>query len=141
MAERANLFLNAVKHGEAQTVRRLLAEDPSLVGLSHDDGSSPLALAARTGRLEVLRALLEAGAARRPEGDPAGPPTALMQAAAAGQAEAVSLLLRHGADPALRDRDGRTAADHAQEGGHDDLAARLAAANSGGASPREGAGG
>lgn len=126
MADRANAFLDAVKRGDAGTVRRLLAQDASLATLPHDDGSSSLSLAARLGRLDVLAALLEAGAAQRPEADPAGPPTALMQAAAGGHEEAVSLLLEHGVDPALRDRDGRTAADHAREGGHPVLADRLA---------------
>lgn len=51
--------------------------------------------------------------------------TALMLAASAGREEAVALLLELGADPALRDRDGKTAADHAFGGGHADLGQRL----------------
>jgi ankyrin repeat protein len=127
--DRANVFVTAVRDGDAARVRGLLAEDPSLADAPFDDGRTPLAMAARLGRLEVLRALLEAGAARRPEADPGqGAPTALMEAAAAGQAEAVALLLEHGVDPALRDRDGRTATDHAHAAGHEALATRLAPA-------------
>ena len=37
----------------------------------------------------------------------------------------VALLLQYGADPALRDREGRTAADLAREAGHNALARRL----------------
>jgi len=125
MSDPANSFLNAVRDGDAGTVRRLLAGDPSLVTLNFDDGTAPLALAARLGRIEVLRALLEAGALRRPVADPGGAPSALMEAAAAGNADAVALLLEHGADAALRDREGRTAADHAQAAGHAALATRL----------------
>ena len=59
------------------------------------------------------------------EGDPREAPTALMAAAAAGHHDAVALLLEFGADPALRDREGLTAADHATAAGHADLARRL----------------
>jgi uncharacterized protein len=37
----------------------------------------------------------------------------------------VELLLQHGADPRLRDEEGRTAADHARAQGHPSLAERL----------------
>jgi len=119
-------FLEAVRRGDVAALRRRLADRPDLASLPLPDGTSPVTLAARMGRVEALRTLLETGAAAwTPEGDPDGAPTALMVAAARGEDAAVSLLLEHGADPALRDRQGRTAADWAKAHGHPDLAARL----------------
>jgi uncharacterized protein len=123
-AEKA--LLEAVRQGDVAALRRWLADRPGLAALPLRDGTSPVTLAARLGRVDSLRVLLEAGAAARtPEGDPGDVPTALMLAAAQGEEEVVALLLEHGADPALRDRQGRTAADWAAAQGHQDLAARL----------------
>jgi hypothetical protein len=84
-------------------------------------------LAASLGCAEALAALLDVGvAAWTTETDPQGAPTALMLAAARGDTACVALLLEHGADPALRDPQGRTAADWARAHGHHGLAARLA---------------
>ena len=44
--------------------------------------------------------------------------TALMTAAAEGQVEVVRLLLAHGADPSLEDKDGDTAESFARQNGH-----------------------
>lgn len=51
--------------------------------------------------------------------------TPLMEAAYNGQVDMVEILLQHGADPRLRDEEGRTAADHARAQGHASLAERL----------------
>lgn len=51
--------------------------------------------------------------------------TPLMEAAYNGQVDMVEILLQHGADPRLRDGEGRTAADHAHAQGHASLAERL----------------
>jgi hypothetical protein len=53
--------------------------------------------------------------------------TALMAAAAAGEANLVQFLLEQGADPTLVDNEGQTAAAHAARTGHDDLATLLQA--------------
>ncbi|WP_149535254.1 ankyrin repeat domain-containing protein [Siccirubricoccus phaeus] len=119
-------FRQAVMAGDAARVQAMLAAEPGLAAPGRGDGADPVVLAARHGRVAVLRLLLQAGGVAQPEGDPAGPPTALMAAAAAGQEEAVALLLEHGADPALRDRQGRTAADLAAAAGHHALHRRLA---------------
>ncbi len=54
--------------------------------------------------------------------------TALMRAALLGQVEAVEALLRQGANPRLRDREGLDAAALAERAGHKALAAQLRAA-------------
>ena len=118
-------FLTAVGQGDAPAVAAMLAADPSLAAPRSGQAADPVALAARHGHLAVLRLLLERGAMEAAEGDPREAPTALMAAASAGQQDAVALLLEHGADPALRDPAGRTAADLATEAGHADLARRL----------------
>ncbi len=117
-------FAQVVRDGDTAQAARMLRAAP---GLARPDGEAgdPVALAARHGRLEVLRLLIEAGGLPRAEGDHRDMPTALMAAAAAGHADAVGLLLESGADPALRDRAGRTAADLAAEAGHATLAQRL----------------
>ena len=51
--------------------------------------------------------------------------TPLWFAAMNGQAEIVRLLFNHGADPTLRDPDGKTIAQHAERAGHADIAALL----------------
>ena len=119
-------FLDAVGRGDAPAVAAMLAADPQLAAPHPGTAADPVALAAGHGHLAVLRLLLDHGALAVAERDPAEAPSALMAAAGAGQQDAVALLLEHGADPALRDPAGRTAADHATEAGHADLARRLA---------------
>jgi hypothetical protein len=63
---------------------------------------------------DVVSALLDAGFDAK-TADERGV-TLVMQAAEVGHAETVRLLLKAGADPAARDRDGRNAADRAREG-------------------------
>jgi uncharacterized protein len=123
--ERERAFLQAVRHGEAPVVRRMLQEDRLLVEAVSDGGASALALAARLGQTEVVRLLLAAGAATNPREQLPHAPTALMEAAADGHDDIAALLLEHGADPSLRDHDGRDAVAHARANGHAALAARL----------------
>jgi ankyrin repeat protein len=54
--------------------------------------------------------------------------TALMSAAASGDAQSVRALLAHGADANVRGDDGKSAADHAQENNRHDVGALLDAA-------------
>ncbi len=51
--------------------------------------------------------------------------TALMYAAAEGQADVVRLLLSSGADPSLKDKDGDTALTFAEKNGHSGVAGIL----------------
>jgi ankyrin repeat protein len=57
--------------------------------------------------------------------DEAGGMTPLMAAAAGGHETVVEVLLDCGADPSVRDKQGRSAAAHARAAGHLHLAERL----------------
>jgi ankyrin repeat protein len=71
----------------------------------------------------LVARLLAAGA--DPDARQEGGFTPLMGAAGAGRADLASALLAAGADPALTDRHDHTAADHARQHGHNELAERL----------------
>jgi ankyrin repeat protein len=89
----------------------------------------PLHAAAAARSVPIARTLIAAGApldAR--QGTGAAGFTPLMEAALNGQDELVELLLRHGANPDLRDDKEMSAADHARAGGHEVLARRLESA-------------
>jgi len=106
-------FWKAVKMGDRTGVERLLAADPGLA-TARLDGASAILVATYYHKPEVARCL-------RPhvtEPD-------IFESALNGQVDMVELLMRHGADPFMKDHDGKTAADHAQAGGHTALAARL----------------
>ncbi len=77
-------------------------------------------------RTACVRLLLEAGAdanSRQARGN-----TPLHTSAHLGDISTVETLLAHGADAALRSDDGKSAADYARDGGHEELARRLEAA-------------
>ena len=97
--------------------------NPSQVGIR---GFTALHHAAVHGRAEVLGAMLERGADINLRTYIDGEWTPLMVAAIRGQSETIRQLLTLGADASLRDRDGRTAADIAQQHGHSKLAQLLA---------------
>jgi Ankyrin repeat len=85
-------------------------------------------LAAAAGDVARLRTMLPpAGGDPAGDGSPDVPRgvTPLMVAAAFGNEAMAELLPLHGADPARRDAEGRTAAAYARAAGHPHLAARL----------------
>jgi uncharacterized protein len=84
---------------------------------------TPLQSAVTARQEETAALLLERGA--DPNARHGGGFTPFHTAAQHGDVPLVELLLRHGADPALAADDGRTAADFARAGGHEDLAERL----------------
>ncbi|KAL4457287.1 hypothetical protein ABPG75_012152 [Micractinium tetrahymenae] len=94
--------------------------DPNLV--SEAQQCTPLQVAARIDSVECLEVLLRAGADIN-KATLHG--TALHAAASRCCHRAVQLLLRRGADPLLRDADGRTAADLAEAVGYYNLAQEL----------------
>jgi ankyrin repeat protein len=114
--------------------------------VTHPDGETPLMAAARTGRVDAVRLLLEAGANVN-AADTYQQQTALMWAATEGHVDAVKTLLAAGADPNRKGRvttiEDRKHADHATGGftalmfaarsGHEDTATALI---KGGADPK-----
>lgn len=83
----------------------------------------PLHSAAALGDVGICRQLLAAGA--RPDARQQAGYTALMSAALHGNREMADILLESGADKTISSEGGKTAADFAREGQHDDLAEAL----------------
>ena len=88
----------------------------------------PLLAAVRSGDAAAVRRLASEAPGRLDDAGEDGR-TPLMLAASEGGADMVALLLELGADPAKRDREGRTAAELAFANGHTDLGQRLGPAS------------
>jgi ankyrin repeat protein len=103
-------------NGHTSVVKLLLEQGALLV---HRDaaGRTALMFAATGANAESVELLLEAGADVNAV-DTGERFTALMHAAAEGQVKVVEVLLKHKADPAIRDVDGDTARDFATQNGH-----------------------
>ena len=86
--------------------------------------NEPLVIACEQGQLSEVQRLLSHGASPDAYGIDYEE-TALIAAARSGDRDIVSLLLRSGADPRLRDSDGRTALDRARETKHDEIASMI----------------
>lgn len=120
----ADLNISNNYGGTALSEVAMLLDDPDLVHLLIRHGASvdgigsptqftPLMAAASSGGLLTVQILLDAHVpvdAQTTEGL-----TALMEAATSGQADILTLLLRAGADPSIKDEKGRTALDWAME--------------------------
>jgi len=94
---------------------RLLIDKGARVDVIDNDGKTPLHAANQYGdhRAEVTRELLRAGA--KVNVRDAWGRTALHHAAYYRDADAVALLLEHGADPSIQDNDGKTPADSVRD--------------------------
>lgn len=102
-------MLRAAKRGDMNEVRRLLAQDGSLVTTRDADGSTPLHCAAWKGHADIARLLIEAGANLNDENENDHWGTTPLHAAAHGNRRAVAqVLLDHGADLTVRNLNGRT---------------------------------
>lgn len=101
--------------GWLHVVRRLIAAG---VDVNHinEQGETPLTYAATWGHESVVACLLAKGAKVDHPAEPAW--SALMYAASRGNRRIVLALLINGADVARSDKNGRTAADLAKNGGH-----------------------
>jgi cytohesin len=98
------LLHEAAKGGDPELIRRLVARGLD-VDAHDEDGRTPLQDAVAYGKVEAVAALIEAGADVN-----AGKGSALRTAAQRQNIPIVQLLLAAGADPSLKDREGRTAA-------------------------------
>ena len=107
--DNAKAIIKAAKKGDAQTVRRLLNEDPSLVTARDKDGSTPLHCTAWNGHEDVAAILLDAGAEVNDHNQNGHWGTTPLHAAAHGnQKQVAALLIARGADLQARNLNGRT---------------------------------
>ena len=101
-------IFEAATTGKINNILRLLARDPQLVNAYNEDGFQALGLASYFGHYDVAEYLIKAGA---PVNSPsrndlkANP---IQSAAAAGHTKIVDLLLKHKADPNVREQGGFT---------------------------------
>lgn len=102
----------------------LLEAGPDLLFMS-DDGSMAVHCAAKSGMSKVLDKMLDL-APEVIDAQDEDESTPLMLAAAGGHLDAISVLVKRGANLAIRDAKGRSAAQIAQDAGHQQAAAALA---------------
>ena len=114
-----DLFLEAAGEGHLGTVKSYQPHntDPKTINQAFFG-------ACTEGQIEVMTLLLTKGVEVNLIGDDLGE-TPLMAAAQMGHAEAVKILLAHGADPNLKTKEGKTALSLALEYNHPEIAAVL----------------
>jgi GNAT superfamily N-acetyltransferase len=94
-------LLGACVAGDGATAKRLAAERPQAAQLLRTSEAGVLVEAAREGRREAVRTLLDLGVPVDTRGEPGGA-TALRAATEAGDGDLIALLLARGADPGKR---------------------------------------
>lgn len=107
---------SAALEGNTSRVQQLLSKGTH-VDIVDAAGYTALHYAARSGRVDICKILLQSSANVNAT-TRAGFATPLHRAAFAGKEQIVELLLESGADPKLQDVDGRTALHRAVEAGH-----------------------
>ncbi len=113
-------LMMAAFNGHTETIR-LLRDRGAIIDTRDAMGRTALMYAASGPYLETVRLLLEKSAdvnRRDTEEDF----TALMFATAEGQSGVIQVLLAHGADTKVTDKDGDTALDFAEKNGHQEAA-------------------
>ncbi|KAL6060367.1 SesA domain-containing protein [Balamuthia mandrillaris] len=121
-------IFEASSHGHAEVVKELILRG-GVVWETDTAGNTPIIAAAKNGHLPVLQLLVEhvtaSGITLRKAVDKKEKDngrTALWWAACNGHREVAEYLLKQGANPALKDFDGRTASQAAIDYGHHKLA-------------------
>ena len=115
-SEKHTPLMWAAFNGHTPVVRCLLDQGAKL-DARDESGRTALLYASSGPFAETVELLLKKGAEVNVQGTLEGF-TALMTAAAEGQEKVVRLLLSHGADPSLKDKDGDTAESFATQKGH-----------------------
>jgi tankyrase len=113
----------AASRGHLRAVA-LLLDRGAKVDATDGEDVTPLILASYRGQTDVVKLLLERGAAVNAREKRNGL-SSLSHAVGRGEKELVSVLLAHGADPLLKDADGRTALERAEANGASEIVALL----------------
>lgn len=111
----------AASRGKRTQIVRLLAHNPLLINDYAEDGFQPLGLACFFGHYETAEFLIKAGAAINLQSRNALKAAPIHSASDAGYPKIVSLLLKNGADPNLRDQAGNTSLHIAAQNGNKEL--------------------
>jgi uncharacterized protein len=102
-----NIF-EAAATGKTNQIARHLARDPLLVNVYSHDGFQPLGLACYFGHYKTAEYLIKAGAViNSPSRNSLGA-TPILSAAATGRVKIVMLLIKHNANPNVRENNGFT---------------------------------
>eukprot|EP00731_Ephydatia_muelleri_P027983 Em0019g856a len=107
----------AVLVGSPQCIKAILGHNDDVINITDEQGRTPLHYACAEGSVDCLKMLLSYKKCNLHCQDNRGT-SALHWAAAANHPTLVQLLLRRGADRALKDHDGFTALDHALQRGN-----------------------
>ena len=126
LAASNTVLLDAAESGDRPAAMRMIGDKAVDVNAAGPDGSTAVMYAAANGDLELVRALIKAGANVKLKNQFGT--SALTEAAIIGSAPVVEALLKAGADPNFRTTDGETPLMAAARSGKVDAAKALLAA-------------
>ena len=115
----------AAEAGQLKVVKKFVKKAKSHINDLNGEGYTPLMLAAREGRAEVVKYLIKKGADVDAVAGNMWGYTALMKAAWKNRSEAARLLIKAGADLELRNSEGETALQVALGSGSSEAVALL----------------
>jgi ankyrin repeat protein len=114
-------IFEAAATGKINNILRLLARDPQLVNAYAEDGFQALGLASYFGHFDVAEYLIKAGAPINSPSRNDLKAAPIQSAASARQAKIVGLLLKHKADPNIREQGGYTPLHAAAQNGDQEV--------------------
>ena len=114
-------IFEAAATGKINHILRMLARDPQLVNAYAEDGFQALGLASYFGHFDVAEYLIKAGAPINSPSRNDLKAAPIQSAASARQAKIVGLLLKHKADPNIREQGGYTPLHAAAQNGDQEV--------------------